>query len=82
MNRREFLLLSPKNIFLNKPLKNPNISYSNFKSENKKFQYNTIIKDENNTIAIHTIANWFDPISKKDKVEEIYKLYILDEENI
>ena len=82
MNRREFLLLSPKNIFLNKTLKDPKISYSNYKSENKRFQYNTIIKDENNTVSIHTIVNWYDPISKEKKEEELYKLYILDEENI
>ena len=74
--------LSPKAIFLNEPKKEPKLFYSEYKSETKKFQYNTIIKDEDNSVSIHTLVSWYDPITKKQKQREKYKLYILDGEKI
>lgn len=83
INRRQFLhfnVLKFSNI-TEKPVKTSNLYKNEYKSKSYPFKYTTIIKDDTNVVSLHLQTEWFDPISKSNKIDDLTKIYFLDEED-
>ena len=62
--------------------KSGEVHESKYNSSTQKFSLTTKIKDDDKSVTMHQIVEWYDPISKEYRKDELYKLYILAGESM
>lgn len=78
-SRRSFLLLPTfSNVKIIQQKNSPAIYKNEFKSNTRDFKFTTLLKDDDKSIAIHQIVEWYDPILMEHKTRENFDVYLLD----
>lgn len=81
MFSRRSLILIPNLVNFKRIQRKPTLPaiYKNeFKSDTRDFKITTLIKDDDKSVAIHQIVEWYDPLTMEHKTKESSDIYFLE----